>query len=113
MFINAYGAHAGDKPLESMQIARRAPGAHDVQIDIHYCGVCHSDIHQVRAEWAGTLFPCVPGHEIVGRVSAIGTHVQGFKAGDLVAVGCMVDSCKDCQVRCRVGELLRWHDWYL
>lgn len=83
MFINAYGAHAGDKPLESMQIARRAPGAHDVQIDIHYCGVCHSDIHLVRAEWAGALFPCVPGHEIVGRVSAIGTHVQGFKAGDL------------------------------
>ncbi|HHW4671507.1 NAD(P)-dependent alcohol dehydrogenase [Xylella fastidiosa subsp. multiplex] len=102
MFINAYGAHAGDKPLESMQIARRAPGVHDVQIDIHYCGVCHSDIHLVRSEWAGTLFPCVPGHEIVGRVSAIGTHVQGFKAGDLVAVGCMVDSCKDCQ-ECDAG----------
>lgn len=102
MFINAYGAHAADKPLESMQIARRAPGAHDVQIDIHYCGVCHSDVHQVRAEWAGTLFPCVPGHEIVGRVSAIGTHVQGFKTGDLVAVGCLVDSCKDCQ-ECDAG----------
>lgn len=75
---------------------------HDVQIDIHYCGVCHSDIHLVRSEWAGTLFPCVPGHEIVGRVSAIGTHVQGFKAGDLVAVGYMVDSCKDCQ-ECDAG----------
>jgi uncharacterized zinc-type alcohol dehydrogenase-like protein len=67
-----------------------------VQIDIAFCGVCHSDLHQVRAEWAGTLFPCVPGHEIVGRVSAVGTHVSGFQAGDLVGVGCMVDSCRHC-----------------
>ena len=97
MFIQAYGAFAGDKPLEPMQITRRAPGPHDVQIDIAFCGVCHSDLHQVRAEWAGTQFPCVPGHEIVGRVSAVGAQVSGFKPGDLVGVGCIVDSCKHCE----------------
>ena len=72
MTVKAYGARAADKPLESLDITRRAPGAHDVQIDIDFCGVCHSDLHTVRAEWAGTLYPCVPGHEIVGRVSAAG-----------------------------------------
>jgi uncharacterized zinc-type alcohol dehydrogenase-like protein len=96
MSVNAYGAYASDKPLESLQIDRRAPGAHDVQIDIAYCGICHSDLHQVRAEWAGTKFPCVPGHEIVGQVSAVGAHVSGLQAGDLVGVGCIVDSCKHC-----------------
>lgn len=102
MTIKAYGARASDKPLEAMNITRRAPGAHDVQIEIAYCGVCHSDLHQVRSEWAGTLYPCVPGHEIVGRVSAVGTHVAGFKAGDLVGVGCIVDSCKHCE-ECALG----------
>ena len=97
MSVRAYGAHAGDKPLEPLEITRRPPGAHDVQIDIAFCGVCHSDLHQVRGEWAGTHFPCVPGHEIVGRVAAVGAHVQGFKAGDLVGVGCIVDSCKHCE----------------
>lgn len=96
MTIKAYGAHAADKPLESLDISRRAPGPHDVQIDIDFCGVCHSDLHTVRAEWAGTLYPCVPGHEIVGRVSAVGAHVSSHKVGDLVGVGCMVDSCKEC-----------------
>ncbi|MFV9475096.1 NAD(P)-dependent alcohol dehydrogenase [Advenella sp. RU8] len=96
MDVKAYGARAGDLPLESMDITRRQPGAHDVQIDIAFCGVCHSDIHQVRAEWAGTLYPCVPGHEIVGRVLAVGEHVSGFKKGDLVGVGCIVDSCQHC-----------------
>ncbi|KPA91217.1 MULTISPECIES: NAD(P)-dependent alcohol dehydrogenase [Pseudomonas] len=96
MQVHAYGAHAGDKPLQSLQITRRAPGAHDVQIDIAFCGVCHSDLHQVRSEWEGTRYPCVPGHEIVGRVSAVGAHVSGFKAGDLVGVGCIVDSCRHC-----------------
>ena len=96
MTVKAYGAHAADQALESMDIARRLPAAHDVQIDIAYCGVCHSDLHTVRAEWAGTLYPCVPGHEIVGRVSQVGGHVKGFKAGDLVGVGCMVDSCQHC-----------------
>ena len=96
MLVKAYGAYAADKPLESLEITRRATGAHDVQIDIAYCGICHSDLHQVRAEWEGTQYPCVPGHEIVGRVAAVGAHVQGFKPGDLVGVGCIVDSCKHC-----------------
>ncbi|PWC75294.1 zinc-binding dehydrogenase [Azospirillum sp. TSH64] len=102
MTVKAYGAHAADRPLEPMDIARRAPGPHDVQIEIAYCGVCHSDLHQVRAEWAGTLWPCVPGHEIVGRVSAVGGHVKGFRDGDLVGVGCMVDSCRHCD-DCEAG----------
>jgi len=96
MATKAFGAYAADKPLEAMEIERRAPGAHDVQIDIAYCGVCHSDLHQVRSEWEGTLYPCVPGHEIVGRVSAVGEHVSKFAVGDLVGVGCMVDSCQHC-----------------
>lgn len=102
MTIKAYGAHAGDQALESMEITRRAPGPHDVQIDIAYCGVCHSDLHQVRAEWAGTCFPCVPGHEIVGHVSAVGDHVSAYQIGDLVGVGCIVDSCQHCE-ECDAG----------
>ncbi|MCP1574987.1 putative zinc-type alcohol dehydrogenase-like protein [Herbaspirillum rubrisubalbicans] len=96
MQVHAYGAHAADKPLEHLHITRRATGAHDVQIDIAYCGICHSDLHQVRSEWAGTQYPCVPGHEIVGRVAAVGAHVSKFKVGDLVGVGCIVDSCQSC-----------------
>ncbi|MDN5780834.1 MAG: NAD(P)-dependent alcohol dehydrogenase [Luteimonas sp.] len=96
MTTKAYGAHAADKPLEPLDIERRAPGAHDVQIDIAYCGVCHSDLHTVRSEWGGTKYPCVPGHEIVGRVSAVGGDVTGFKVGDTVGVGCLVDSCQHC-----------------
>ena len=96
MTTKAYGAHAADKPLEALDIQRRAPGAHDVQIDIAYCGVCHSDLHTVRSEWGGTLYPCVPGHEIVGHVTAVGSDVNGFKVGDTVGVGCLVDSCQRC-----------------
>jgi uncharacterized zinc-type alcohol dehydrogenase-like protein len=70
--VRAWGAQSAERPLEPLTITRRAPGAHDVVIDIDYCGICHSDIHQVRSEWAGTLYPCVPGHEIVGRVVATG-----------------------------------------
>ena len=92
MTVKAYGAYAGDKPLEAMEITRRPPGAHDVQIDIAFCGVCHSDLHTVRSEWPGTLYPCVPGHEIVGHVSAVGAEVTGFKVGDTVGVGCLVAS---------------------
>ncbi|MDB5959391.1 MAG: NAD(P)-dependent alcohol dehydrogenase [Massilia sp.] len=102
MTVIAYGAQAADRALEPMHINRRAPGAHDVAIDIAYCGVCHSDLHQVRSEWAGTLYPCVPGHEIVGTVAAVGAHVQGFQVGDLVGVGCMVDSCRHC-ADCEAG----------
>lgn len=96
MAIKAYGAHAGDKPLEMIDINRRPVGADDVEITIAYCGVCHSDLHQVRSEWGGTIYPCVPGHEIVGHISALGSAVTGFKIGDTVGVGCMVDSCMTC-----------------
>lgn len=92
----ARGTHAADKPFEALTIERREPGPKDVQIDIAYCGICHSDLHTARAEWAGTLYPCVPGHEIVGKVSAVGSEVKNFKVGDTVGVGCMVDSCKRC-----------------
>ena len=97
MHSKAYGAHASDKPLEPMEIERRAPGHHDVQIEIAFCGVCHSDLHTVRSEWPGTNYPCVPGHEIVGHVSAVGAHVSKFKVGDIVGVGCLVDSCQHCE----------------
>ena len=97
MSIKAYGAFRCDSPLETMTIERRVPGPKDVQIDIAYCGICHSDLHTVRSEWAGTLFPCVPGHEIVGHVSAIGGEVRGFFIGETVGVGCLVDSCQRCR----------------
>jgi uncharacterized zinc-type alcohol dehydrogenase-like protein len=96
MTTQAYGAYAADKPLEPIAIQRREPGPSDVQIEIAYCGVCHSDLHTVRSEWGGTLYPCVPGHEIVGRISAVGGEVSGFQVGDTVGVGCMVDSCQHC-----------------
>jgi uncharacterized zinc-type alcohol dehydrogenase-like protein len=98
-----YAAPAGDQPLAPFSFERRDPLATDVAIDILYCGVCHSDLHTVRAEWGGTLFPCCPGHEIVGRVSAVGGQVTRFKEGDLVGVGCMVDSCRTCP-SCVAGE---------
>jgi uncharacterized zinc-type alcohol dehydrogenase-like protein len=103
MVTKAYGAYAGDKPLEPIDIERRQPGRNDVQIEIAYCGVCHSDLHQVRSEWGGTIYPCVPGHEIVGHVSAVGSEVTKFKVGDTVGVGCMVDSCQRC-ISCDDGE---------
>ena len=96
MTTKAFGAHAADQPVVALDIQRRAPGPRDVQIDIAYCGVCHSDLHTVRSEWAGTLYPCVPGHEIVGHVSAVGSDVSGFTVGDTVGVGCLVGSCKHC-----------------
>jgi len=96
MTTKAYGAHAADQPVVALDIERRAPGPRDVQIDIAYCGICHSDLHTVRSEWPGTLYPCVPGHEIVGHVSAVGGEVHGFKVGDTVGVGCLVGSCKHC-----------------
>lgn len=96
MTVRAYGAFSCDNPLEPMIIERRQPGAHDVEIDIAFCGVCHSDLHTVRSEWAGTLYPCVPGHEIVGHVRAVGGEVTRFRVGDVVGVGCLVDSCRRC-----------------
>ncbi|MEO6226790.1 MAG: NAD(P)-dependent alcohol dehydrogenase [Thermomonas sp.] len=96
MSTQAYGAYAADKPVEAIAIERRAPGAQDVQIEIAYCGICHSDLHTIRSEWPGTRYPCVPGHEIVGHVSAVGGDVGKFKVGDMVGVGCLVGSCQHC-----------------
>lgn len=87
MTTKAYGAHAADRPLEPLGIERRAAGPDDVVIDIAYCGVCHSDLHTVRGEWGGTRWPCVPGHEIVGTVRAVGGAVTKFAPGDVVGVG--------------------------
>src|SRR5687767_15785441 len=94
--IQAWGAASAGKPLAPMTIERREPGAHDVVLDILFCGVCHSDIHQARDEWTGGMFPMVPGHEIVGRVAQLGAQVSKLKAGELAGVGCMVDSCHAC-----------------
>ena len=92
----AYAAQAADKPLAFHAIDRRAPGSRDVAIDISHCGVCHSDLHTARSEWGGTLYPCVPGHEIVGTVTAVGKDVKKFKVGETVGVGCLVGSCGHC-----------------
>jgi uncharacterized zinc-type alcohol dehydrogenase-like protein len=97
-----YAAQDAKSALAPWNFDRREPGPHDVQIEILYCGVCHSDIHQVRDEWGGTIFPIVPGHEIVGRVTKTGDHVKKYKTGDLVGVGCMVDSCREC-TNCKQG----------
>ncbi|MEA3045095.1 MAG: alcohol dehydrogenase [Sphingomonadales bacterium] len=91
-----YAAQAADTPLAPYSFARRELRPNDVAIDILFCGVCHSDLHTVRSEWPGTVYPCVPGHEIVGRVTAVGPKVTSFKAGDLAAIGCLVDSCLTC-----------------
>ena len=101
----AYSAASASSRLAATKISRREPAEHDVQIDILYCGICHSDLHQVRDEWSGvmpTAYPCVPGHEIVGRVTKVGSAVTKFKAGELAAVGCMVDSDRTCP-ECKAG----------
>ncbi|MBK7400049.1 MAG: NAD(P)-dependent alcohol dehydrogenase [Myxococcales bacterium] len=100
--IHAFGVPAAGKPLAPLTIERREPGPHDVVIEILYCGVCHSDIHQARDEWGGGIFPMVPGHEIVGRVVRVGSAVSKFTAGNLVGVGCLVDSCRTC-APCKAG----------
>jgi alcohol dehydrogenase (NADP+) len=101
-----YAARAEKAPLEPFSFERREPGEHDVAIDIQYCGICHSDIHQTRDEWSDymeeSIFPMVPGHEIAGVVTSVGREVTKFKAGDKVGVGCFVDSCRTC-AQCRKG----------
>lgn len=99
---NAYAAQNPTAALTPFNFERRDVGAHDVQIEILYCGVCHSDIHQVRDEWGGSIYPMVPGHEIVGRITSVGSHVKKFKVGDLAGIGCFVDSCREC-VNCKDG----------
>jgi len=101
--INAYAVQSATSPVAPFNINRREVGPHDVQIEILYCGVCHSDIHQVRNEWGNSIFPMVPGHEIVGRISKTGDHVTKFKVGQLAGVGCFVDSCRECP-SCLAGD---------
>ncbi|WDZ97808.1 NAD(P)-dependent alcohol dehydrogenase [Herbaspirillum sp. WKF16] len=91
-----YAAQNASSPLAPFSFERREVGAHDVQMDILFCGVCHSDLHMARDEWKGTVFPVVPGHEIVGRITKVGAHVTRFKVGQIAGVGCMVDSCQTC-----------------
>ena len=102
--INAkgYAAQTAKSNLAPWNFQRREAGNYDVQFDILYCGVCHSDLHQVRDEWGGSIFPMVPGHEFVGKVTKVGSHVKKYKIGDLVGVGCMVDSCRTCD-NCKEG----------
>jgi alcohol dehydrogenase (NADP+) len=102
MPVKAYAVSQAKAPLAPFTFERRAVGPRDVQIELRYCGICHSDIHQARDEWGGASFPMVPGHEMVGRVSAVGAQVTRFKAGDLAGVGCMVDSCRKCDA-CQRG----------
>lgn len=99
----ALSAPSAGAPFDSVSIDRRALGEHDVLIDIRFCGICHSDIHQVKNEWGGSIFPMVPGHEIAGVVAQVGGAVQRFAAGDHVGVGCLVDSCRECEY-CMAGE---------
>lgn len=97
MKAKSFAAPAADKPLEYYEFERREPTAYDVELEIHYCGVCHSDIHTARGDWGEIEYPCVPGHEIVGVVTRVGSDVSKFKPGDRVAVGCMVNSCGECE----------------
>jgi uncharacterized zinc-type alcohol dehydrogenase-like protein len=98
-----YAAFDAKTPLRAFAFNRREPGPHDVLIEIQFCGVCHSDLHQVRNEWSGSTYPLVPGHEIVGRVARVGAQVQKHKVGDSVGVGCFVDSCRECEM-CKKGQ---------
>ncbi|MCU1321032.1 MAG: alcohol dehydrogenase [Acidobacteriaceae bacterium] len=98
----SYAAPSATAPLAPLTIERRTPTEADVEIEILYCGVCHSDLHQARNEWGNSVFPVVPGHEIVGRVTSVGSGVTRFKVGDMAAVGCMVDSCRTCP-NCKQG----------
>ncbi len=100
---NGFAAHSATTPLVPFAYEHRDPGPKDILIDIQFCGICHSDIHQARNEWGNAMYPMVPGHEIVGTVRAVGSEVKKFKVGDLAAVGCMVDSCRTC-ASCKAGE---------
>lgn len=100
--VKAFGTEAAEAPLNQLNINRRQATPHDVEIEILYCGVCHSDLHTARNEWHGTIYPYVPGHEIVGRIVSVSDHVKKFKVGDVGAVGCLVDSCGECEY-CKEG----------
>src|ERR1051325_7800035 len=100
--VRAFAAQNATTALAPFRITRREPGPLDVEIEILYCGVCHSDLHQARNEWHNTVYPCVPGHEIMGTVTRVGKDVKKFKTGDRAGVGCMVGSCGEC-VNCKAG----------
>lgn len=95
--VKAYGTESKDADLQELNIERREPTSKDVEIEILYCGVCHSDLHTARNDWGGTMYPAVPGHEIVGKITRVGSDVTKFKVGDLAGVGCIVDSCRTCE----------------
>ena len=101
--VTAYAATSATEPLTKTTITRRDVGPHDVAFDIHFAGICHSDIHTVRGEWGEVEYPMTPGHEIAGIVTEVGSDVSKFKVGDRVGVGCFVDSCREC-AQCRAGE---------
>jgi len=101
--VKGYAAQNPIAPLAPFNFNRREVGLNDVQIEIHYCGVCHSDLHQVRDEWGGSIYPMVPGHEIVGRITKVGVNVKNFKVGELAGIGCFVDSCRTCP-SCKAGN---------
>ncbi|EJQ8906996.1 alcohol dehydrogenase catalytic domain-containing protein, partial [Cronobacter sakazakii] len=102
MKVLGYAAQSPEAPLAPFEFTRRAPRPDDVVLEILYCGVCHSDLHQARDDWGFSQYPIVPGHEIIGRVTAVGSDVKKFKPGDLAGIGCMVDSCRSCPP-CREG----------
>ena len=99
----AFAAYDAKSPLKSFSLERRDPKSDDVVIQISHCGICHSDIHTVRSEWGPAIYPCVPGHEIVGHVIQVGKKVKQFKVGDTAGVGCFVDSCGKCE-NCKANE---------
>ncbi|MBL7876011.1 MAG: NAD(P)-dependent alcohol dehydrogenase [Cyclobacteriaceae bacterium] len=105
-----YAAQNAKAPLSPFNFNRREVGMYDIKIDIQFCGVCHSDLHQVRNEWGGSIYPMVPGHEIVGKISQVGAGVTKFKVGDLAGVGCFVDSCRAC-ANCKVGNEQYCENW--
>lgn len=116
--VKAYAAPSANQPLAPLAIERREPGPEDVEIKILYCGVCHSDIHTARNEWGGTMYPVVPGHEIVGKVTRTGANVSRFKEGDTVGVGCFVDACRHCsncqadlEQYCENGNTQTYNSW--
>ena len=102
--VKAYGAsNSIFSGLKEMEVERYAPKPDEVHIEVLYCGVCHSDLHQVKNDWHNTIYPCVPGHEVLGRVKEVGNAVTKYKVGDIVGVGCMIDSCGTCEP-CTHGE---------
>ncbi|MGE8634162.1 MAG: alcohol dehydrogenase catalytic domain-containing protein, partial [Achromobacter piechaudii] len=112
-----YAAHSSDTPLVPFSFTRREPGDDDVRIDILYSGICHSDLHQARGDWGNSVYPMVPGHEIIGRVAQVGKNVTRFAVGDYAGVGCMVDSCLHCKAcrlnleqYCEEGATLTYND---